>query len=113
MKVVRYSDTAQYQAPRHFKMRSLRLQGLEASDTKACWVGLSHFLPQGGAEMDATPVEKIYVVLSGEVTITAEGQTVTLGFMDSCVIAANEKRSIINNTNDIAAMLVIVQHAEN
>lgn len=112
MQVVRYRDAKAYQAPKHFDMRSLRLQGMEASDSKTCWVGLSHFLPGGGAEMDASPVEKIYVVLAGEITIGLEGESVALGPMDSCVLAPDERREIRNDTNEVATMLVILQYPE-
>jgi kynurenine formamidase len=59
------ADARRYDAPKHFDMRSLRLQGFDVSDSKFAWVGLSHFLPQGGALMDISPLEKIYVVLAG------------------------------------------------
>jgi len=108
MEIVRFSDAKPYVAPMHFDMRSFRLQGLEASDTENCWVGLSQFLPGGGAERGSTPVEKIYVVLSGEVTITTDEGEFTLGQLDSCVIKANESRAILNNTNHVATMLVVM-----
>lgn len=112
MEIVRFADAEPYEAPGHFDMRGLRLQGLDASSAKTCWVGLSQFLPGGGAEMGSTPVEKIYVVLEGEVTVEVEEGVFTLGSNDSCVIGANEQRSIINKTNDTARMLVIMQYPE-
>ena len=112
MEIVRFSDAQPYEAPGHFDMKGLRLQGLEASDAKICWVGLSQFLPGGGAEMGSTPVEKIYVVLEGEITVEVDDGVFTLGVNDSCVIGADEKRSIVNNTNDTARMLVIMQYPE-
>jgi len=112
MEIVRFADAKPYNAPGHFDMRGLRLQGLEASNAKTCWVGLSQFLPGGGAAMGATPVEKIYVVLEGEVTVETEEGVFTLGANDSCVIGADERRSIINKTNETARMLVIMQYPE-
>jgi quercetin dioxygenase-like cupin family protein len=88
-------------------MVGFRLQGQEATQTQNFWVGLSQFLPGGGAEKGSSPTEKVYVVLEGEVTIvTNEGETV-LGPLDSCLIAPNEERSVENRTNDIARMLVV------
>jgi uncharacterized cupin superfamily protein len=47
------------------------------------------------------------VVLEGEVTIvTKDGETV-LGPLDSCLLAANEERSVLNRSNNIARMLVV------
>ena len=59
MQITRFSDAPRYDAPRHFDMCSLRLQGFDVSASRFAWVGLSHFLPQGGAEMDSGPLEKI------------------------------------------------------
>ncbi len=58
-----------YQAPNHYDMRSLRLQGFEPGGPTQSWVGLSHFLPGGGAGPDSSPLEKVYVVLAGELTV--------------------------------------------
>ena len=112
MEIIRFSDAQPYEAPGHFGMRSLRLQGMEASGAKTCWVGLSQFLPGGGAEMGSTPVEKIYFVLSGEITIELDDGLHTLGPKDSCVIGANERRTVVNNTNEVATMLVIMEYPE-
>jgi quercetin dioxygenase-like cupin family protein len=111
MQITRFADAQRYDAPKHFDMRSLRLQGFDASAAKFAWVGLSHFLPQGGAEMDAGPLEKIYVVLSGEVTVQlADGSTQVLKPLDSCYIPAGESRAIRNEGNAVATMLVVMPH---
>jgi glyoxylate utilization-related uncharacterized protein len=94
-------------------MTGLRLQGMYASPSKGFWVGLSNFLPEGGAESSASNAEKVYVVLSGEITIvTDEGET-TLGALDSCYLAAGERRSIINRSTTPASMLVIMSYLPN
>jgi quercetin dioxygenase-like cupin family protein len=113
MQITRFADAPRYDAPKHFDMRSLRLQGFELSASKFAWVGLSHFLPQGGAEMDAGPLEKIYVVLAGEVTIElGEGTLHVLKPLDSCHIPAGEARAIRNMSNTIATMLVLMPHPQ-
>ena len=112
MQVTRFADAPRYDAPKHFDMRSLRLQGFDISASKFAWVGLSHFLPGGGAEMDAGPLEKIYVVLSGEVTVDlADGSSQVLKALDSCHIPAGEARAIRNAGNEVATMLVVMPHA--
>src|SRR6266498_3552521 len=110
MEVVRLGDAEAYFPARHFDVRCLRLQGLEASGASSLTVGLSHFLPGGGAEMDATPLEKVYVVVDGEVTVTTEAGSATLGPLDSCRLAPGEPRSISNATNLPASMLVIMPY---
>ena len=111
MEITRFAQARRYDAPKHFDMRSLRLQGFDASSASFAWVGLSHFLPGGGAEMDSGPIEKIYVVLEGEVTIELEdGGLQTLKALDSCFIPPGEKRAILNKTNAVATMLVVMPH---
>jgi mannose-6-phosphate isomerase-like protein (cupin superfamily) len=108
MQVTRFNSAKPYTPPKHSGCVSYRLQGMEASPVQEFWVGMSHFLPGGGAERDATPVEKVYVVLSGEVTVEAGGQRVVLKPFDSCVIGKNEERSIINESQLPATMLVAI-----
>jgi hypothetical protein len=50
MHVKRFSDAKAYEANNHRACTSLRLFGAEAGGTKGLIVGLSHFLPGGGAE---------------------------------------------------------------
>ena len=110
MQITRYDKARPYETKGHFGMTALRLQGYEASACRGFWVGLSHFLPAGGAHSSASNVEKVYVILSGELTIiTADGET-TLGPLDSCYLAAGEPREIVNRTNTPAAMLVVMTY---
>jgi quercetin dioxygenase-like cupin family protein len=113
MQVTRFAEARRYDAPKHFDMRSLRLQGFDVSASKFAWVGLSYFLPQGGAHMDAGSLEKIYVVIEGEVTIElADGSTQVLHALDSCHIPGGEARAIRNDGNAVATMLVVMPHPE-
>lgn len=110
MQITRLAQARGYEAPGHHGMLGLRLQGFDASDTENFWVGLSHFLPGGGAERDATPVEKVYIVLAGEVTVITDDGETTLGPMDSCRLASGEPRAIENRTNMPASMLVTMPY---
>ena len=112
MEVTRLADAKPYEGPKHFDVSTLRLQGYDASGAELCWVGLSHFLPGGGAEYGATPIEKIYIVVDGEVTITTEDGATTLGPLDSCRLAPDEARGIENRTNRPASMLVVMPYPE-
>lgn len=111
MHVTRYRDARPYEAPGHVDVIGLRLQGHEVSPTRCCWVGLSHYLPHGGADSSASDAEKIYVVLSGEITVTTDQGEVTLGVLDSCYLAPGERRSIANRSGLPASMLVIMGQA--
>jgi quercetin dioxygenase-like cupin family protein len=110
VKVTRIADAKPYTAPKHFDVSALRLQGFEASASKNFWVGLSHYLPGGRAERDATPIEKVYVVLSGEITVITDGGEQRLGPLDSCHLDPNEARAVQNRTKLPASMLVIMPY---
>ena len=106
-------DIKPYQAPKHFNMTALRLHGKEESGAQKFWMGLSHFLPGGGAEYDESSTEKIYFVLDGEVTvITKDKKKIVLKAWDSIHIKANEGREIINETNKPASMLVVINYPD-
>ena len=113
MKITRLAEAKPYIAPKHYDMRSLRLQGIDASSADFAWTGLSYFLPGGGAEMDAGPLGKIYVVVEGEITIElGSGEQQVLGKLDSCFIPGGEARAVRNDGNTVAAMLVIMPYPE-
>lgn len=113
MLVKRFADAKPYAAPNHYDMRAVRLQGFEAGGPKNSWVGLSHFLPGGGAGPDSSPLEKVYVLLAGEVTVTVGNESVTLKPLDSCYIPGGEVREVKNLANAVATMLVIMPYPEN
>lgn len=110
MLIKRFTDAESYEAPNHWGVVGLRLQGFEDGGPENQWVGFSQFLPGGGAGPDSTPFEKVYVVLEGEMTVTVNGKDSTLGAMDSCTIPADEERTIKNNTNDIVKMIVVIPY---
>lgn len=106
MQVTRYAAAKPYEAPEHYDMRCLRLQGKEATATDSIWIGLSHLLPGGRTSMKDAPVEKIYIVVSGEVTVETPNEMVTLGYLDSCRLAPGEVRALVNRTNAPASILL-------
>ena len=110
MKKVELKNVKAYEAAKHFGMTALRLHGKEETGAQKFWMGLSHFLPGGGAEMDATPTEKIYFVLEGEVTVITPKEEITLKAWDSIFIGPNEERAITNKTNKTASMLVVINY---
>ena len=106
MIVRRFSDAKPYDAPNHRAYSSLRLFGAEAGGTKQMVIGLSHFLPGGGAGPDASPPEKVYFVISGELTVIVDGKETVLKANDSCYIGSHENREIVNRSNDVCTIVV-------
>lgn len=110
MLVKRFEDAVPYEAPNHRGVVGLRLQGFEEGGPVNQWLGYSQFLPGGGAGPDATPFEKVYLVLEGEMTVITGGTETVLRAMDSCTIAPGELREIVNRSNHTCKMLVVIPY---
>jgi len=106
MHVTRIDKAPAYFPPEHHDMRCLRLQGHEAGPADILWLGMSQLLPGGHTSLDASPLEKYYVVLEGEVTISNGVEEVVLRQWDSCRIEPGEKRALKNNANWPAVILL-------
>ena len=110
MFVKRFADAKPYDAPNHRGVVGLRLQGFEPGGPTNQWVGYSQFLPGGGAGPDSTPFEKVYLVLEGRMTVIIDGKETVLELMDSCTIAPDEVREIVNRENGVCKMLVVIPY---
>ena len=111
MHITRLEDAPQYQAPNHFGMTCLRLQGREAGPAEQLWLGLSIISPGGHTGLDPSPIEKHYVVLEGELLLVgqwpgAPEQRSVLRRGDSCRFAPGEARQLINHTQQEARVLL-------
>ena len=104
-----------YDAAGHFGMTAMRIHGKEETGAEKFWIGLSTFLPGGGAEYAYAdnPLEKVYYVLEGEMTVTdKEGKKYVIHKDESISFAPNEGRYLINESNSPAKMLVIINYPE-
>lgn len=112
MKKVSLKDVSPYNAPLHFDMKAMKLHGKQETGANKFWMGMSYFLPGGGAEYayEDSPTEKIYFVLEGEITVKSKTETIVLRKNDSIFIAPNEGREMINETNEIAQVLVVISN---
>ena len=110
MFVKRFEDAKPYDAPNHRGVVGLRLQGFEPDGPTNQWVGLSQFLPGGGAGPDSTPFETVSIVIDGEMTVIINGEETILKKFDSCTIAAGEVRTIENRTNHMCSLMVVIPY---
>lgn len=112
MKKVELKELKAYEAPGHFGMTAMRIHGKEETGTTKFWMGLSHFLPGGGAEWgyEDNPLEKVYFVLEGEITVRSKTEEFVLCKGDSLFLGPNEGREVINATNAPASMLVVINY---
>lgn len=102
MNVTPFQDAPAYHPPEHYGMRCRRLQGMEAGPSKTIWMGVSEIEPGGHTSLSASPQEKLYLVLEGEVTVS-NGETEAVLFrFDSCRIAPGETRALTNRSDAVA-----------
>lgn len=108
MHVVRITDAPGYEAPGHHLMQMRRLQGREAGPTDTVWLGVSAVAPGGGTTLDASAVEKIYVLLEGEIVLSNGMEEVRLSALDSCRLAPGEARQLRNESAALAVVLLVM-----
>ncbi len=109
MHVTRFEQAPVYEAANHFDMRCVRLQGKEAGPAEQLWLGVSTLQPGGHTSLDASPMEKHYIVLEGELTVVGddgERQEEVLKRFDSCRFAPGEKRQLVNHGHAAASVLL-------
>jgi len=112
MKVTKFNECRKYSPPKHdVTIHSMHLQHKDTGCDAPFWVGCSYYLPGAKAEMSATPLCKVYVMLEGKLTIEfKQGKNVALEKGDSIYIEPNEMREIRNETNAVATMLVVMPY---
>jgi mannose-6-phosphate isomerase-like protein (cupin superfamily) len=112
MNVTRFAQAPAYFPPNHEGMHCLRLQGHEAGASEALWLGVSVLLPGGHTSLDASAVEKHYVVLEGTVTIVTPDGSADLAPYDSVRLSPGEARQVVNRTNRPAMLLLAMPYAK-
>ena len=111
MNVTRFAAAPDYFPPNHDGMRCRRLQGHEAGPAESLWLGLSEIAPGGHTDLKGSGVEKHYVVIRGQLTVIAQQpgaapEEKVLGPLDSCRIAPNEARQLVNRSNETVVVLL-------
>jgi quercetin dioxygenase-like cupin family protein len=107
MKVVKHGEGAEYEAKRHYNCYAMN-KLVAGKDTQKMTVGMSHFLPGGGAEMSFSPKERVYYVLSGSIKITGKNEEYVLSPGDMVYIGAGEDRAFKTLGTEPATILVII-----
>ncbi|MBW1737520.1 MAG: cupin domain-containing protein [Deltaproteobacteria bacterium] len=106
MKVVKKIEGQPYDAKGHFGVWSARK--LAAEKDSQVSVSLSHFLPQGGAEMSSSPKERVYFIISGSMVVKGKTEEYSLNAGDLIYIAAGEDREIQVPGPEPVTILVII-----
>jgi len=104
-----------YAAPGHYAMTAMRIAGKDETGNTKFWVGLSNFLPGGGADWgyEDSPTEKVYYVMEGEMTIYTKkdrSEKIVVGPGEAISILPFEGREMVNEKNEVCKLLVIVNY---
>ncbi|MDN8617576.1 cupin domain-containing protein [Variovorax ginsengisoli] len=115
MHLTRFEQAPAYEAPNHYDMRCLRLQGKEAGPSTQMWMGMSQILPGGHTTLDGSQIEKLYLVLEGRLTVVSEldghQEEHELGPYDSCRFAPGEKRQLLNRSQRPVLVALVMANA--
>ncbi|WP_082763385.1 cupin domain-containing protein [Frondihabitans sp. PAMC 28766] len=107
MRVTRISQAEPFSPVGHEGVGPVRLQGGALTPTSDFTVALSHYLPGAEAQLAPQEAETVYVVLSGELTMSSEGTDEVLTALDSVHFTVGTLRTVTNTTTLPASMLVI------
>ncbi len=107
MKLVKKGQGEHHDAKGHFDQWGIRMLD-SAKDTQRLTITISHFLPQGGAEMSSSATERVYFIISGSLLVKGKAEEHLLEPGDLLYIAPGEEREIQTYGTEPASILVIV-----
>ncbi|MCG8698543.1 MAG: cupin domain-containing protein [Bacteroidales bacterium] len=110
MITVKREEGTPYEAPQHEGVYGVIK--LTKEQTKQTVISYSYFLPNGYAEMSSAPVNRIYMVVKGSVTVTGKSpdEVHTADKGDLVYIEAGEEREIrVNNGQPAEVMVIVVE----
>jgi quercetin dioxygenase-like cupin family protein len=108
MKLIKKGKGRAEVAKRHFGQWGINKVGPEEGSQRLS-IGISHFLPQGGAEMYASPAERIYFGIAGSLIVRGKnGDEYVVEPGDVLYISPGEERSIEAVGTEPATMLVVI-----
>jgi len=104
-----------YAAHGHYEMTAMRIAGKEETGNNKFWMGMSLFLPGGGADWgyEDSPTEKVYYVLEGELTIYTKqdrSEKLVMKAGEAISILPFEGREMKNEQNTVCKILVVVDY---
>jgi len=111
MKLIKRGEGEPYEAKGHFNCWNARKLAPD-KDTKRLLIAISHFLPNGGAEMSSSPGERVYFVIAGSIKIKGKGEEHLLEAGDLIYIAPDEERDIQVHGTEPATILVAMTKAD-
>lgn len=103
---VKDAEGTPYDAAKHSEVYGL--QKIVEGQSKRTTVCYSYFQPNGGAEMSASPKERVYYVVKGSITVCGPDEKHVLNEGDCVYIAPGEERDMVINNGKPAEVLVTI-----
>ena len=108
-KVTKKNKSYKYEAPGHFECLTTRLHDPADVNDGTIVMGLSHFLPGGGAKMAPAKFEMVYYIQKGEMTVTMDdGKEYCLKAGDSLHFGPGTGRACQNTGVECAEMITVM-----
>ena len=107
-----------YSAAGHYECVPTRLHDIDGAGPNdieggKIIMGITYFVPGGSTEFTSNPMESIYYILTGEMTLkTDDGETV-LHAGDSFHCVGGVNKSVRNTGTEVCQMLVVLQPPQN
>jgi quercetin dioxygenase-like cupin family protein len=101
----RFGDATSFQPEGHSGVSPVRMTG--TSTDESIGVVLSTYEPGAHADLSPVPVDTVYTVYSGQLTITIDDEPIELNHLDSLFLPAGCVRAVDNFTAETASMFVI------
>ena len=108
-KVTKKDESYKYEAPGHFECLTTRLHDPADVNDGTIVMGLSHFLPGGGAKMAPAKFEMVYYIQKGEMTVTLDdGKEYCRKAGDSLHFGPGTGRACQNTGTECAEMITVM-----
>jgi quercetin dioxygenase-like cupin family protein len=112
VKLIKASDCEYYEAKKHFNCWTGHKVTPDVT-SKRLNISYSHFLPNGGAEMCSSPLERVYYLLTGSMAVKGKDeQEFIMQPGDMVYIAPNEERAVRILGPEVATMMVIMSKVD-
>ena len=108
VQITRLTDAEPTCPPGHTNVQPLLLQGGPHAPTTDLVVLLSHYLPGGRADPEVMTTETVYVVVAGQLTVSADGTDTTLHPYDSVRIDPGTIRAL-ENRGPLPTSIIVVR----
>ena len=76
-------------------------------------MGITYFVPGGGTDYGNNPLESIYYILNGEMTLKTDDEETVLHAGDSFHCAGGVSKSVLNTSEEVVQMLVCLLPPQN